>query len=103
MRLFLLLALLAISPVVHPTPQVRPSPGPTAHALTESQIYSRQALRRARLLIQMRMLQLRDEQLECVREAILRRLPPDLHPSVSPTTEPAHCRAMPALEGRSTP
>lgn len=53
--------------------------------LSPEQLFSRRALRRARLLIQMRMLQLRDERLECVREAILRRLAPDLRPD-TPTT-----------------
>ncbi|MBV8067434.1 MAG: hypothetical protein JO113_05630 [Candidatus Eremiobacteraeota bacterium] len=58
------------------------SPAPTASAtspapqpLTPDELFSRRALRRARLLIQMRLLQLRDEQLECVRDALLRRLP----------------------------
>jgi hypothetical protein len=41
---------------------------------------SRRALRHARLLIEMRMLELRDERLECIRRAILRRLPPELRP-----------------------
>jgi hypothetical protein len=60
-------------------------PPPAAMPLTPEQLFSRRALRRARLLIQMRMLQLRDERLECVREAILRRLAPDLRPD-KPTT-----------------
>jgi hypothetical protein len=37
-------------------------------------------MRRAKLLIQLRMLQLHEQQLECIREAIERRLPPDLLP-----------------------
>lgn len=62
-----------------------PSPNPAAtHAPRAVQLLSPRALRRARLLIQLRMLQLRDERLECVREAILRRLPPDLRPTGEP-------------------
>lgn len=53
-----------------------PSPAP----LTPDELFSRRAMRRARLLIQMRMMQLRDERLECVREALLRRLPSALWP-----------------------
>ncbi len=49
---------------------------PTASpALSPDELFSRRALRRARLLIQMRVFQLRDEQLECIREALRRRLP----------------------------
>jgi hypothetical protein len=58
----------------------RPSPAPSAAALTPDQLFSRRALRRARVLIQMRLLQLHDERLECVRAALLRRLPVELRP-----------------------
>src|SRR5271165_6903838 len=76
-----------------PTPGTAPSPGPihaTASPSPETrspdELFSHRALRRARLLIQMRMMQLRDEQLECVREALLRRLPAALWPEEpSPT------------------
>lgn len=44
------------------------------------ELYSRRALRRARLLIEMRLLELRYARLECVRQAILRNLPKDLRP-----------------------
>lgn len=44
------------------------------------ELYARRALRRVRLIIEMRLLQLREERLECVRQAILRNLPPDLRP-----------------------
>jgi hypothetical protein len=37
-------------------------------------------MRQARLLIQMRLFQLREERLECVREALRRRLPDALWP-----------------------
>lgn len=41
-------------------------------------ILSRRALKNARLLIQLKLLELREERLECVRQALLRRLPPEL-------------------------
>jgi len=68
-RLFALLSML-----LAPTPT--PSPAP----LTADQLLSRHALRQARLLIQMRMLQLQDERLECIRQALLNRLPEALRP-----------------------
>jgi hypothetical protein len=57
-----------------------PSPRPPAAAtpLPYNALLSRRALRNARLLIQLRLLQLREQRLDCVRAAILRRLPPDL-------------------------
>jgi hypothetical protein len=55
-----------------PHPALSPTPFPY------SAIFSRRALRSARLLIQLRLLQLREERLECVRAAIVRSLPPDL-------------------------
>ena len=51
---------------------------PAADDRVPAALYSRHALRSARLLIQMRMLELREERLECVRRILLRRLPPDL-------------------------
>ncbi len=63
-----------------PPPSPRPSARPSPAALTPDQLFSRRALRRARLLIEMRLLQLRDERLECVRRALLRRLPDALWP-----------------------
>jgi hypothetical protein len=89
MRLFVFSAMAlwaaAAGPSPHPSPHSSAHASPAATPLTPEELYSRRALRRARLLIQMRMLQLRDERLECVREAILRRLPPDLRPD-KPTT-----------------
>lgn len=58
------------------SPSVSPAPVPE----TPDQLFSRRALRRARLLIQMRVLQLRDERLECIREALRRQLPSPLWP-----------------------
>ena len=74
--------LLAAVPASVP-PTARPSPA----TLSPDELFSRRALRQARLLIQMRMLQLRDERLECVRAALLRRLPDALWPE-----EPAPSR-----------
>jgi hypothetical protein len=89
MRLFVLLAVMlpAVAAGPLPRPSAYPSarPSPAATPLAPEDLFSRRALRRARLLIQLRMLQLRDERLECVRDAILRRLPPDLRPD-KPTT-----------------
>jgi hypothetical protein len=74
-----LVALAAI--VLAGVPTHPPSPSPSGSAaspappLTPEELFSPRALRRARLLIQMRLLQLREQQLECVREALLRRLP----------------------------
>jgi len=72
-----------------PTPQEHPSPAP-AHAAARDAasgtLFSKRALRRSRLLIQMRLLELREQQLACVRAAILRRLPPDLRPDATGST-----------------
>jgi hypothetical protein len=81
--LILLSVLLAALPVAAPSPSARASA--TAPPLSPDALYSRRALRRARLLIQMRMLQFREERLECVRAALLRQLPPALRPQ-EPTT-----------------
>ncbi|HLY01719.1 MAG TPA: hypothetical protein VKR56_04395 [Candidatus Cybelea sp.] len=91
MRLFLLLVLLASpapagSPVSHTYPAARPSPAP----LTPEELFSRRALRRARLLIQMRVLQFREERLDCIRAALRRRLPDSLWPE-----EPTPSRGTP--------
>jgi hypothetical protein len=53
-----------------------------SHALTaaSSDLYSRRALRRARILLQLRLLQLREERLERIRQIIERRIPSDLLP-----------------------
>ena len=52
-------------------PTAAPSPLPSSPAA----LYSRRALRRAKLIIQMEMLQLRNERLDCIRSVLLRRLP----------------------------
>ncbi|MBV8344773.1 MAG: hypothetical protein JO190_07240 [Candidatus Eremiobacteraeota bacterium] len=81
--LALLSVLLAARSGASPSPAARPAA--TAPPLTPDALYSRRALRRARLLIQMRMLQFREERLECVRAALSRQLPPALRPQ-EPTT-----------------
>ena len=63
---------------VTPAASATASPAP----VSPDELYSRRALRRARLLIQMRLQQLRDERLECVRQALLRQLPDALWPEV---------------------
>lgn len=68
----------AAQPLGKGAPATHPSAAPS---LRPDALLSRRALRHARLLIEMRMLELRDERLECVRRAILRRLPPELRPA----------------------
>lgn len=45
-------------------------------------LFSRRALRRAKLLIQMRVMEFREEQLECIRRALRGRLPEALWPQL---------------------
>lgn len=91
---FLLAILLAVAtpgpgPAAAPREAARPSPDP----LSPASIFSRRALRRAKLLIQMRMLQLGEERLECIRAALERRLPEALWPEVpSPSRGAADAR-----------
>jgi hypothetical protein len=95
-KLFILMAMLlaAAPPTTGSPPGTRPTATPSHAALTPEEVFSRRALRRARLLIQMRMLQLRDERLECVREALRRQLPDALWPEVpSPTRGSANAAA----------
>jgi len=61
--------------LTRPSPPVQDSPAAGTAPLTPDEIYSRRALRRARLLIQMRVLELREERLACVERAIRRNLP----------------------------
>lgn len=74
------------APLRTPTPTVR------HRAPAPEELYSRRALRRARLIIELRMLQLRKERLECVRRAIIRNLPPELRPpgSAAEGNRPPH-------------
>jgi len=96
LKLFILIAVfLATAPgnAGSPSPP-HPTASPSPARLTPEEVFSRRALRRARLLIQMRMLQLRDERLECVREALRRQLPDALWPEVpSPARGSANAAA----------
>ncbi len=77
----LLAALIVAGPAsAEPVATAHPSPHPPPAALEPDELFSRRALRRARLLIQMRLFELREERLECVREALRRRLPDALWP-----------------------
>ncbi|MGA9944860.1 MAG: hypothetical protein WBE79_10795 [Candidatus Cybelea sp.] len=82
MPLFALLTILLAAAPASQSPRTHPTANPTPATLSPDEIFSRRALRRARLIIQMRMFQLRDERLECVREALLRRLPDALWPEL---------------------
>jgi hypothetical protein len=77
-----LLAALIVAGPASPAPAApaHPSPHPAPAALEPDELFSRRAMRRARLLIQMRLFRLRQERLECVREALRRRLPDALWP-----------------------
>jgi hypothetical protein len=62
------------------SPAPHPATSPPPAVLSPEELFSRRALRQARLIIQMRMLQLRDERLECIRAALRRELPDALWP-----------------------
>ena len=89
--LTLISMLLALSGPPQAAATAAPAASPSPPALSPDELYSRRALRRARLLIQMRMMQLRDERLECIREALLERLPDSLRPEI-----PSPSRGTPA-------
>jgi len=98
MRLFTLLALL-LAPAPSASPADRhASPAPAAAPLSPDELFSRRALRRARLLIEMRLLEYRSDRLECVRRAILTQLPPDLRPVEPPTIRQAENPAASACD-----
>jgi hypothetical protein len=100
----LVLVSLWLFTAVAPLPREKGTPAPSAtpRASSADALFSRRAMRNARLLIQMRLLELREERLECVRAAILRRLPADLVPQ-GPTPDPAkHRNAAPGSYGRSS-
>jgi hypothetical protein len=80
--LALISILLASNATATPSPAPRHQASPLPAPLSPDALYSRRALRRARILIQMRVMQLRDERLECIREALLRQLPAALWPEV---------------------
>ncbi len=86
-----------------PREKVSPAPSAGPHDAAPSALLSRRALRNARLLIQMRLLELRAERLECVRAAILRRLPPELVPPGSDSDGAKQSTATPGTCRRSCP
>lgn len=73
-----LVAAIAFSTPPKPAQRTTPTPAPRSERL--DQLLSKRALRRVKLTIQLRLYELHDERLECVRMAILRRLPWDLRP-----------------------
>ncbi|HVR48007.1 MAG TPA: hypothetical protein VMT95_15360 [Candidatus Binatia bacterium] len=87
--------LLCARPVASPSPSAAPI-APASLPLSPDALYSRRALRRAKILIQMRMLQFREERLECVRAALLRQLPPALRPAEPTTWTAAENACLPA-------
>jgi hypothetical protein len=80
-----------------PVPREKETPAPSASPLASSAdaLFSRRAMRNARLLIQIRLLELREERLECVRAAILRRLPAELLPPGSNSDAAKHRNTAP--------
>ncbi|MBV9027071.1 MAG: hypothetical protein JO311_00515 [Candidatus Eremiobacteraeota bacterium] len=77
----IVLSALLAAPTMAPS-AIAPSPLPSSPAA----LYSRRALRRAKLIIQMEMLQLRNERLDCIRAVLLRRLPEALRPQQPATS-----------------
>jgi hypothetical protein len=67
---------LLMTPAAHAGKKAHPSP--VVVTPIPGSIYSRRAIRRARLLIQMQMYELHKARLDRIREAIRRNLPPDL-------------------------
>jgi hypothetical protein len=75
MLLFLLLFAILASPTAIPAPSVSPHSAGSLPPISPDELYSRRALRRARLLIQMRVMEMREGRLECIREALRHQLP----------------------------
>lgn len=94
----LLLLLAAAPPALSAVTAERASPSPSPGVVTADQLFSRRALRRARILIQMRLMQLHDERLECVRAALLRGLPESLRPDVPAPVRDTGAAAAAAAE-----
>jgi hypothetical protein len=92
MGLFLLISLLLAStaPAASPVAQSRATARPSAAQPPPEELFSRRALRRARLLIQMRVMQFHEERLDCIRAALRRQLPDSLWPE-----EPTPSRGIP--------
>jgi hypothetical protein len=94
-------ALLAFTVSAAPTPaKGAPSPAPAPSAAVQAQrLLSPRAIRRARLLIELRLLQLREDRLDCVRRIVLLRLPPDLRPTGSLDGYVKHFGASRSIKG----
>jgi hypothetical protein len=73
MLLFFLLGFVA-GPAA-PSASAAPTPPAQVVPVSPDELYSRRALRRARLLIQMRVMEMREERLECIKEALRHQLP----------------------------
>jgi hypothetical protein len=101
--IMIVMTVLFTAPASLPREKVSPAPIATPHHVAPSALLSRRALRNARLLIQMRLLELRAERLECVRAAILRRLPAELVPPGSDSDSAKQCKATPGTYRRSYP
>ena len=99
----IVMVVLFTAPASLPREKVSPAPSAGPHDVAPGALLSRRALRNARLLIQMRLLELRSERLECVRAAILRRLPADLIPPGSNSDGAKQCKAAPGTYRRSYP
>jgi hypothetical protein len=97
-RVFAFLSiLLAAAPISGTAATAKPSASPSPAAVVPDALFSRRALRRAQLLIQMRLMELRDERLECIREALARQLPDALWPEVpSPSRASSNAAAAAA-------
>jgi hypothetical protein len=99
----IVMVVLFTAPASLPREKVSPAPSASPHDVVPAALLSRRALRNARLLIQMRLLELRSERLECVRAAILRRLPAELVPPGSDSDGAKQCKAAPGTYPRSYP
>jgi hypothetical protein len=101
MRMLLCAMLFAFTVTPARTPaKGAPSPAPLPTASPQAtRLLSPRAVRRARLLIELRLLELREERLDCVREVILRRLPPDLRPTGSLGGRVKHSAASRSIKG----
>lgn len=67
---FLTLALAVSSPAMRVPHRGHVRPHPAASAVPASELYSRRALRRARTILELKLLELRRERLERVRRAL---------------------------------
>ncbi|HEY8312627.1 MAG TPA: hypothetical protein VIG51_00515 [Candidatus Baltobacteraceae bacterium] len=82
----------------------RANAGPQPH-YAAADLYSKRALRRARIILQLKLLELREARLERVREALERNAPidelftPEPHPAASPSPQ---CFDRLSMTGRAS-